>query len=151
MKNVILVFALVLCTCTLAAAVQAPSAPGTGMDKATFLQSLQVPAPVLASSRAGSRDRLPTKSSCTVSLTCDVGAYPLSCSSANGDCQAGSTWVKCDGVQQDCPVCYKTRTCCDNSVIECYGWTSCGFGGTRSVVCDGQVEGTCPPLSQCAR
>jgi hypothetical protein len=144
MKNVILVFALVLCTCTLAAAVQTPSAPGTGMDKATFLQSLQVPAPVLASSR----DRLPTKSSCTVSLTCDVGAYPLSCSSASGDCQSGATWVKCDGVQQDCPVCHQIRTCCDNSVIECYGWTSCD-ANLRSVTCDGQVKGTCPPIYHC--
>jgi hypothetical protein len=144
MRKAALIFSLVLCICALGVNAQALPAPGATMDKAAFLASLQAPKPVEASSH-----HLATKSSCTVSLTCDVGGYFLSCSSANGDCQAGSTWVKCDGNQQDCPVCYKSKVCCDGSTIECFGWTSCGPNGVRTVVCDGVVQDTCPPISQC--
>lgn len=144
MRTVVLLLALVLCTCALGAAAQAPAAPGATLDKATFLASLQAPQPVEVSSHR----RLPTKSSCTVNLTCDAGAYPLSCSSAVGDCNSGATWVKCDGVEQDCPICYKSRTCCDGSVVECWGWSSCSFS-FRSVTCDGVASDQCPPLSQC--
>lgn len=144
MRPVIFVLALLFCSWTLSVDARALPAGGAGLGTAAFLESLRTPAPVMAKSGG-----LATKSSCTVTLTCDVGAYPLSCSSSTGDCQAGSTWVKCDGVQKDCPVCYQTRTCCDNSVIECYGWTSCGPGGVRTVVCDGMVQGTCPPIYHC--
>ena len=143
-RRVILVLTLVLCTCALVVSAQVPPAPGAAMDKTAFLASLQAPKPVEVSSHRP----LATKSSCTVSLICDVGAYPLSCSSANGDCQAGPTWVKCDGVEQDCPICYKSRSCCDGSIRECWGWSSCTTG-FRTVTCDGISEDPCPPLSQC--
>jgi hypothetical protein len=143
MRSAAFVLALVLCTCTLAASAQIPPAGGAGLDKAAFLESLRTPGPVMAKSG------LATKSACTVNLTCDVGGYPLSCSSSSGDCHAGPTWVECDGVRQNCPVCYRSKTCCDGSVIECWGWSSCSPGGIRNVVCDGMIQGTCPPISQC--
>jgi hypothetical protein len=143
MRRAVLILALALCTCALGVNAQTP-APGTTMDKAAFLASLQSPKPVEVSSR-----HLATKSSCTVNLTCDVGGYPLSCSSASGDCQSGATWVKCDGVEQDCPVCYKSRACCDGSIRECWGWSSCALTAPRTVTCDGFAEDPCPPLSQC--
>lgn len=141
-RKVIFVLTLVLCTCALSAA--AAQLPAAGLTKAAFLESLRGPAPVQTSSH----HHLATKSTCTVNLTCDVGGYPLSCTSTNGDCQSGTTWVKCDGVEQDCPVCYRSTTCCDNSIRECWGWSSC-TGGFRTVTCDGVSEDPCPPLSQC--
>ena len=143
MRSVIFVLVLVLCTCTLASA-QVPPAAGAVPDTAAFLESLRTPDPVMAKSGG-----LATKSSCTVNLTCDAGGYWLSCTSASGNCHSGSTWVSCDDVQQNCPVCYRSKICCDGSTIECWGWSSCSTGGPRNVVCDGVIQGTCPPLSQC--
>src|ERR1700744_6408207 len=120
MRKAALSLALVLCTCALGVA-QAPPASGAAMDKAAFLALLQTPEPVTTSARSG---RLSTKSTCTVNLTCDVGGYPLTCTSTNGDCQAGSTWIECDGNQQNCPVCYRNVGCAcpDGQVYECWGW-----------------------------
>lgn len=121
------------------------------MGKAAFLASLGTPTPVATSARSGRR--LPTKSTCTVTLTCDVGAYPLSCSSSVGDCQAGSTWVKCDGVQQYCPICYKAVSCAcpEGQIYECWGWSSCShnLGQSASVTCDGETYGSCLPAYEC--
>jgi hypothetical protein len=143
MRTVVLFLALVLCICVLAAGAQAPPAPGAVPDKAAFLDSLRTPQPVFAGSRS-------TKSTCNIQLTCDnVNGYVVSCSSPSGDCHSGSTSVTCDGVQYDCPVCYKSRTCCDGSIRECWGWSSCGFTNPRTVICDGFPEDPCPPLSQC--
>jgi hypothetical protein len=119
------------------------------MGKASFLASLGTPTPVATSARSGRR--LPTKSTCTVTLTCDVGAYPLSCSSSVGDCQAGSTWVKCDGVQQYCPICHRAVSCAcpDGQIYECWGWSSCSARPSDSVTCDGETYGSCLPLYEC--
>jgi hypothetical protein len=134
-----------LSVCTLAAWAKAP-VPAGAVDKAQFLASLGVPQPV----EAASRRAIQTKSSCTVTLTCDAGGYPLQCTSGSGNCSSTTTSVTCDGVTQNCPVCYKTRTCCDGTVLECWGWSSCQNGpGARSITCDGFQEGPCPPISQC--
>jgi hypothetical protein len=137
MKRTALLIVLMLCFCTAAAWAQAP----VPMDKAQFLASLGTPQPVEAASR-----RIQTKSTCTVTLTCDVGGYPLQCTSTSGNCSAGATWISCDDNQQNCPICYKSRTCCDGSVRECWGWFSCGPG----VTCDGNSPASCPPIRQCA-
>jgi len=148
MRNAVLILTLVLCTCALGASAQALPDLGGGLDKATFLASLGTPAPVAASTQSG---RLPTKSTCTVNLTCDVGGYPLSCTSTNGDCHAGPTWVECDGNRQNCPVCYRNVSCAcpDGQVYECWGWSSCSFRATKNVTCDGVTYGDCLPLYDC--
>jgi hypothetical protein len=138
-KNTALVMVLMLCVCTAGAVAQAP-AP---ISEADFLASLAAPQPVPA--KAGSA----TKASCTVTLTCDVGGFFLSCTSPNGDCQSGPTWVKCDGIQQNCPICQASRSCCDGSFVQCFGWSSCSNTPFRCITCDGVIEGCCPPLSQC--
>jgi len=139
MKSIALSVVLLLCVCTVGASGQAP-APITQDE---FLASLRAPEPVLA--RTGSM----VKSFCTVNLTCNIGpGYPLSCSSNNGDCHSGPIWVKCDGVQQNCPICYKSVDCgCDCGIEDCFGWSSC-TSGARRVTCDGVVY-QCPPIRQC--
>ena len=138
MRSTALFVLSILCICTAGASAQS-SAPIT---KDQFLASLWAPEPVLASARA------PFKQFCTVNLTCSVGGYQLSCSSNNGDCHSGPTWVKCDGVQQNCPVCYKSVDCaCDCGTVDCFGWSSCS-SGARRVTCDG-VTYNCPPLHAC--
>jgi hypothetical protein len=144
MRTVVLILALVLCTCALGAGAQAPPAYGAAMDKAAFLDSLETPRPVFA--RSGS---LPAKSTCNIQLTCDnVNGYMVSCSSSSGDCHSSTTSVTCDGVQHNCPICYIQKTCCDESIRECWGWSSCSFMFPRSIKCDGDTY-TCPPLTQC--
>lgn len=88
---------------------------------------------------------------CEVTRYCD---YPppvlVTCSSAVGDCQIGSTWVQCDGVRQSCPACPppscspicdqldnvsctpgKTTTCYYPGTCSCRAFTcQCGSGGT---------------------
>jgi hypothetical protein len=138
MRSAVWFVALILCICTVGASAQT----AVPMTKAEFLASFGAPEPVLA--KSGSL----TKQLCTVHLTCDVGGYYLSCSSNNGDCHAGPTWVKCDGVQQNCPICYKSVDCgCDCGTEDCFGWSSCS-SGARRVTCDG-VTYQCPPLRQC--
>ncbi|HSS47458.1 MAG TPA: hypothetical protein VLX28_00795 [Thermoanaerobaculia bacterium] len=144
MRRIALFAILMLTLCTMAAWAKTP-VPPLAMDKAQFLASLGAPQPVEAASRRG----IQPKSSCTVTLTCDVGAYHLQCTSSSGNCSAGSTWVSCDGNQQNCPICYKTRSCCDGTTLECWGWSFCQNVAPRSIQCDDDIEGPCPPLSQC--
>ncbi|MBW8879048.1 MAG: hypothetical protein JF614_29250 [Acidobacteria bacterium] len=146
MKRTGLFIVLTLCFCTAAAWAQTP----VPMDKAQFLASLGTPVPMAASSSRAPHGRKPiqTKSTCTVNLTCDVGAYHISCTSPNGNCSAGPTWVTCDGNTTTCPVCSETAECCDGSSFSCVGWSSCD-STLRSVTCDGHTHGYCPPLRNC--
>jgi hypothetical protein len=137
MKTFLVVsLAFLLCACVLGAETAFES-------RDDFLASLGSPEPVLEKAAGFA------KSSCTVTLTCDAGGYFLSCTSGSGACSSTATSVTCDGVTQTCPVCYRTRTCCDNSVIECFGWSSCSAGPPRCVTCDGVTQDCCPPLSSC--
>ncbi len=126
----------------------------TGLASALFAQPPSPPASLpefLASLSRGSAvvsRGLQTKSTCTVTLTCDVGPT-LSCSSDAGDCQAGGTWISCDGNRQDCPVCSMRCPCPPDRV--CYGYSSCdivGLGNGVAIVCDGVRHG-CAPLREC--
>ena len=136
MRITALLVLLLLCVCT-AASAQTSTVP----TKEEFLVSLGTPEPMPAA-------RPLAKQTCTVTLHCAVGGYFLSCTSSSGNCQSGPTWVKCDGVRQNCPVCYKTVTCgCDCDPIDCFGWSSCS-SGARRVTCDG-VTYACPPILQC--
>ena len=107
----------------------------------TFLASLQGPPPV---------DSVSTLGFCQVTLTCD--AVPqfgsISCSSSSGDCHSGSTWVECDGVRTDCPVCYIQCPCPPET--NCFGWSSCTHAfAPRRIICDGQAH-YCDPPQSCA-
>ncbi|HEX9945886.1 MAG TPA: hypothetical protein VGG03_28090 [Thermoanaerobaculia bacterium] len=133
MKKIALFVALLLCICTLAARGQSPAPT---LSKAEFLASLGSPEPLYAKG-------FQMRSSCTVTLNCDVG-YHLTCSSGSGDCQSGPTWVKCDGVQQDCPVCAETCPCGERT---CFGWSYCD-SGLRWIECDGHRY-SCIPVTQC--
>jgi hypothetical protein len=144
MRRIALFAVLMLSVCAVAAWAKAPVVPAGAVDKAQFLAALGAPQPVEAASRA-----IQTKSSCTVNLTCNAGAYHLSCTSPNGNCSSTSTSVTCDGVTQPCPICYKTRGCCDGTVLECWGWSFCQNVAPRSIQCDDDLEGPCPPISQC--
>lgn len=136
MRRTALFVLLILCVCTAGASAQTMAA----MTKDDFLASLRSPEPVNAA-------RSQFKQACTVTLHCAIG-YFLSCSSGSGNCQSGPTWVRCDGVQQDCPVCYKSVSCgCDCGTVDCFGWSSCS-SGARRVTCDG-VTYACPPIRQC--
>jgi hypothetical protein len=142
MRRVALFAVLMLSIVTAAAWAKAP-VPPVALDKAQFLDSLGAPQPV----EAASRRSIQTKSTCTVTLTCDAGAYPLQCSSSSGNCSSGATWVSCNGVQQNCPVCHRFVTCCDDSTRECWGWSYCPLH-PGAVECDGEVS-SCPPLWEC--
>src|SRR5215210_7868837 len=132
--------ALSLWVCT-AGASGGNAAP---VSKTDFLASLGAPRPTPARAH-----RIQTKSSCTVQLTCDVGAYHISCTSPNGVCQAGSTWVQCDNNPPvTCPICSETIECCDGSTRSCVGWSSCD-STLRKVTCDGHSSTSCPALWQC--
>ena len=140
MRRVALFTVLMLSVVTVAAWAQAP----IPMDKVQFLASLGTPQAV----EAASRHRIQTKSTCTVNLTCDVGAYHISCTSPNGDCSSTSTSVTCDGNTTNCPICAASVECCDGSSFSCVGWSSCD-DTLRSVTCDGHTHGFCPRPSQC--
>lgn len=144
MRRVALFAVLMLSVCAVGAWAKGPVSP-TLVSTADFLASLGAPQPVQASGGG-----ITPKSTCTVTLTCDAGGFFLSCTSPSGNCSSGATWISCDGNQQNCPVCYKSRTCCDGTVLECWGWTSCQNVAPRSIACDGEVFGPCPPISQCA-
>jgi hypothetical protein len=125
----------------LASAVFAQSPPAAAPSLTQFLAGLSPGSAVMA---RGAQ----TKSSCTVTLTCDVGTT-LSCSSASGDCQAGGTWISCDGNRQDCPVCSIRCPCPTDRV--CYGYSSCDIASSGhgvSIVCDGVAHG-CAPIREC--
>ncbi|HEV2852615.1 MAG TPA: hypothetical protein VHC97_07405 [Thermoanaerobaculia bacterium] len=142
-------FLLILCTCALGASagpIRPSSAPAV-LDTATFLESLRGPEPVEAAARRG----VQTKSACTVTLQCDVGAGGASvqCSSPNGNCFAGGNYVECDGTRYNCPSCYASVDCCfPGDTLDCYGYSSCSKQ-FRSVTCDG-VTYRCGPIRYCS-
>ena len=135
-----LFFALALLVCCLSAeagplSVPVPQVP----DLPSFLDSLQTPRPTFRSES--------TNAYCKVTLDCEaVPTYgSISCESYNSDCHAGSDWVECDGVRQNCPVC--VQVCCGE--VRCFGWSSCTYTlNPYTQYCDGQSAGVCRPL-QC--
>ena len=130
--------ALFLSLCCLPAQAE-PLTASAPPDLNNFLSALHGPQPSLRSESI--------ENTCTVTLECSGAPQGyISCTSPNGDCQAGVNWVECDDVRTYCPACYAECDCGDNW---CTGQTSCSttFGPHR-VICDG-VTYSCAPIRSC--
>ncbi|HXO21142.1 MAG TPA: hypothetical protein VOA87_14605 [Thermoanaerobaculia bacterium] len=150
-QKVILLVVLSLCLLpAAAAAASTPEKPAAPQAPAAAPAELPPHLAFLADPAFQGKDdpsRPTSMSSCMVTLNCSgisgfSGTYPLSCSSASGNCVVGSNYVQCDGVRQNCPVCYKSCLCHET---DCFGFSSCSGPGYNFIICDGQRFGCTHP------
>lgn len=82
---------------------------------------------------------------CNVAYTQCPGGTRISCV-GHTSCTSGAGWVKCDGVQTNCPPppCFKV---CMDGYTSCYSDTgNCSGSGVDTISCDGQQYQCGPPI-----
>jgi hypothetical protein len=85
----------------------------------------------------------PRPRACTADLWCPDGCY-IACQ-GNSLCEVGSTWIKCDGVQTNCP--YPGCTPPTNCLDPC-GYCDCRASGGTAWQCSKSFCIECwPPIS----